>query len=223
MIYLLEARDIQSKNMSKTIRILAFGDSLTAGYYQYGLSYHPYTIRLSALLSSIGASVQIDNKGISGEQVVPWMVQRLERALAHAGPEGYDWTIILGGTNDLAYRRPAERIFHEGLKLMYDQVLRTSSQLVVMTVIENGIHSPDNVEDKPRQDLNVLIRDFAATHAEKHRIHLVDLAQAIPYHSLPNMEQQKMVWDDAVHLTPYGYDQMAENIFRAIQDKLKQP
>ena len=105
------------------MRILAIGDSLTAGYYNHGLSHHPYSLRLLQLISSLDIAVTIDQKGVSGERVVPSMVRRLESLLAEQNSP-YDWMMILGGTNDLATSRPAEQIFNEGLKLMYDMVLR---------------------------------------------------------------------------------------------------
>ena len=47
-------------------RILAFGDSLTAGYFAHGMKFHPYTNRLSNLINtkfgenkcSVGALLQ---------------------------------------------------------------------------------------------------------------------------------------------------------------------
>ena len=205
--------------MSAPVRILAIGDSLTAGYYNSGLNFHPYSLLLTSLFSSIGVAVQFDEKGISGEQVVPWMRQRLERILEETAPSTYDWTLILGGTNDLGWRRPAEHIFQDGLKLMYDRVLQTRSQLVIMTVMEMEYEKPGTRGDKRREDLNDFIRGYAQKHAEKDRILLVDLAQEIPYHRLTDPQERNILWDDGVHLTPAGYDQMAQAIFRTVKQK----
>ena len=205
--------------MSKVIRILALGDSLTAGYYNGGCQFHPYSIQLTNLFSSIGISVHIDEKGFSGEQVVPSMVRRLEKIFTHPDSSPYDWIIILGGTNDLGWRRSAEQIYDEGLKLMYDRVLQTTSHLVIMTVIENAYDAPDTQEDQRRQRLNDLIRKYAETHPEKYRIHLVDLANEIRCHHLTDPQQRSLFWDDDVHLTPAGYDQIANIIFHIIKDK----
>ena len=195
------------------MRVLAFGDSLTEGYYSWGLNYHPYSLRLSKLLDSLGVAATIDQKGISGERVVPSMVRRLEGLLSTS----YDWVIILGGTNDLASGRPAEQIFNQGLKLLYDMVLqRTNAQLVMITVIENGFYPPEHPRDRPRQDLNEMIRNYA----NNPRVHLVDLAKEIRFHHLDDQQQRDLIWDDGVHFKPAGYDLMADAIIRTIKDHL---
>ena len=211
--------------MNKVIRILAIGDSLTAGYYDSGRSNHSYAIHLAELLSSSPTPVEIDEKGISGEKVVPSMARRLQRLLSKSDSSPHDWIIILGGTNDLGYRGSAETVFHQGLKPMYEMVLDSSGKtcrLVVMTVIETGFALPDNRDDKPRQDLNHLIRDYSTNHTERDRIYLVDLDKDIPYHGLQGSRERALIWDDLVHLKPAGYDRMATSIFQAIQKDILQ-
>lgn len=202
--------------MYTSMRILAIGDSLTAGYYQGGFRFHPYSQRLTALFSSIEKPVHIDTEGISGEKVVPSMVDRLEKILRQTNGYAYDFVIILGGTNDLGWNRSAETIFNHGLKLMYDQVLQTKSRLVVMTVIENRVNSPEHPDDQRRQMLNHFIRQYAENHPEKNRIYLADLDREISFHRAPNCQQALLLWDDYIHLTPAGYDRMADVIFHVI-------
>ena len=38
--------------MGSVKRVLAYGDSLTAGYHQHGMAFHPYANRLSAKIGS---------------------------------------------------------------------------------------------------------------------------------------------------------------------------
>lgn len=52
------------------LRLLTFGASLTAGYYQFGLAYHPYAKHLSELFASVQIPTVIDQKDVSGERVV---------------------------------------------------------------------------------------------------------------------------------------------------------
>ncbi|CAF1485624.1 unnamed protein product, partial [Adineta steineri] len=54
-------------------------------------------------------------QGISGERVVPTMVNRMGRLLQ--SNLSYDWIIILGGTNDLLSGLSAEKIFKEGFSI----------------------------------------------------------------------------------------------------------
>ena len=205
------------------MRILAFGDSLTAGYDRYGTAHHPYSLRLSELISSLGIDVTIDQQGWCGELVVSSMVRRLKNVLSKNNSPPYDWVIILGGTNDLGWKRADGSIFHEGLKLMYERVLQQDPrvQLVVMTVIEVEPYPPEHRQDRPRQELNELIRSYTNDHAGKdQRVHLVDLAKEIRYHHVDDFERRDAIWDDGVHLTPIGYDIMADIIFRTIPNHL---
>jgi len=61
-------------------RILAFGDSLTEGYYRNGMGLHPYTIKLEELAKQNGKNCEIVNEGISGN-TVQQMLQRLPAIL----------------------------------------------------------------------------------------------------------------------------------------------
>ncbi|CAF1370521.1 unnamed protein product [Adineta steineri] len=210
---------------SSSLRFLAIGDSLTAGYSDYGLSFHPYSIQLTNLFASVNTPVTVDQHGVSGEHVVPSMVKRLEKLLSNKDKSYYDWIIILGGTNDLGYNKKADKIFNEGLKLMYNMVLENTNQntkLAVMTVIENAHYSPEHRQDKERQTLNTMIRNFAETYEDKTRICLIDLDKNIPYHSIKDINQRNAIWDDLVHLKAAGYDQMGKFIFEEISKKLNQ-
>jgi lysophospholipase L1-like esterase len=72
-----------------TIRILAFGDSLTEGYCMNergGLMFHPYTKELERLLETQFPSLRIEvvNRGVSGELATS-MPHRLEQWLHDPG------------------------------------------------------------------------------------------------------------------------------------------
>ena len=95
-------------------RILAYGDSLTAGFYDHGDGYRPYATRLGELLG-----IRVDHIGLCGYTVAE-MVQafdakqrqdrcgRILPGLAHTlrkakvDNQPYDSVILLGGSNDLA-------------------------------------------------------------------------------------------------------------------------
>ncbi|CAF1516941.1 unnamed protein product [Rotaria magnacalcarata] len=203
----------------KPLNILTVGDSLTAGYHKYGQSYHPYSIHLKHLFDSINKPVSITEKGVSGERVVPSMVKRLRHLLEQS--TYYDWIIILGGTNDFADQRPAERIFKDGLEPMYTMCLnhyQGKAKLVAMTVIENTIFSPTHNADENRQKLNQMIRDYVTQSNDPDRVFLVDLDRGIPYHSVNDTAERRRIWDDTLHLTAAGYDRMATLVFDEIKD-----
>ena len=85
-----------------------------------------------------------------------------------------------------------------------------------MTVIENGFYSPTHHHDRPRQELNELIRNYA----NNPRVHLVDLAKEIRFHQVDDFQQRDAIWDDGVHFKATGYDRMADLIFQAIHPHL---
>jgi lysophospholipase L1-like esterase len=206
----------------RPLRILAIGDSLTAGYYHNGGDYHPYANHLSDLFASAKIPVIVHEKGVSGELVVPFMLQRFKALLANSNHSPYDWIIILGGTNDLGHNSFAKRIFYEGLKPMYDMALRHGqghTKLVVMTVFENAHFSMMDAPEKERQVLNEMIRSYAINHKNHDNVCLVDLDKGIPHYDLNDSNKQEFIWDDKVHLKPVGYDIMATLVFEAIKNK----
>ena len=207
--------------MQSPLRILALGDSLTAGYARFGLVHHPYSVKLHSLFSASNIPVIIDQRGVSGERVVPSMVRRLENFLKQST---YDWVIILGGTNDLGWGGNADQIFNQGLKLMYDMVLQSTNnktKLAAMTVFERSRISPSSADDQERQMLNKMISNYVANYPDQSRICLIDLDKLIPYHSMTDTDQRDSIWDDGLHLTPAGYDQMGSFIYQEIYQKLQ--
>ena len=102
--------------LPKSLRILCFGDSLTAGYTSYGWEFYPYADHLRTGLQHIlsTSDIHVDVAGLSGDQVRGSYLPRIKRACAIAGTP-YDWIIVMGGTNDLGWGQSPENIY-EGLR-----------------------------------------------------------------------------------------------------------
>jgi hypothetical protein len=67
----------------KPLRILCFGDSLTEGYSNYGLTFTPYSDTLlqklkSDLFLSSKYNIAVDTDGMSGDQVTGSFLGRME-------------------------------------------------------------------------------------------------------------------------------------------------
>ena len=106
----------QQARTERIIRILCFGDSLTAGSGRATRITYPYSAKLqerfdnhdkTVLGPSIRPVFRVDNAGIPGERAKEDMLPRLYQTLQGAATK-YSWVIILGGTNDMKkYREDA--------------------------------------------------------------------------------------------------------------------
>jgi lysophospholipase L1-like esterase len=205
------------------LRILAFGASLTEGYYAGGLQFHPYTIRLGQLLRSLFLTVDINNAGVSGEAVLSQtMLPRLKQLLSSsssAGNNHYDWVLILAGTNDIIRDQEKPSRVFEGYKLLIDECHKHQARVLCMTLPETG-YPKGSSDDLQRQEFNRLIRqELISKTNEKDNIVILDVDQFLPYHSLSSNER-KQIWDDEVHLKPYGYDRLGQLIYDTLKNYL---
>lgn len=112
----MAAANATKKSLPKSLRILCFGDSLTAGYTMYGMEHHPYADHLRVGLEHMLASsnIQAEVAGFSGDQVQGSYLNRIKAKCPVTKTRRYDWVIIMGGTNDLAWGQQPEQIY-EGL------------------------------------------------------------------------------------------------------------
>ncbi|KAM0251240.1 hypothetical protein ACHAP5_001837 [Fusarium lateritium] len=195
----------------KTLRILCFGDSLTSGYFSHGLDSRPYARKLEDRLRGTFPEVnfEIDVNGVPGD--VASFNRFYSRMDAVWKNKSYDWTIVLGGTNDIAYGIPAEDIF-DALKKVYDFVLSRERKVLALTVPE--CESKDKSCTASRNDLNKCILKHKDT-----GYYAFDLHSKIPYHSLSE-EARDRYWDDGLHLRDEGYDWMGNHIADALIDIL---
>ncbi|RDA83033.1 hypothetical protein CP532_6886 [Ophiocordyceps camponoti-leonardi (nom. inval.)] len=188
------------------LRILCFGDSLTSGYSGMGhLPSQPYSRSLSAILRAALPAYAFDvvDDGVPGDCVTgPGFRRRLRQAYDGAA-NPYNWVIILGGTNDLAYANEAADIF-DALEACYNLVIARGGSVLALTVPECATKS--SWVDETRRSLN----DKILAHRQKNFFAL-DLFSKIPYHSLQEADRERF-WDDGLHLTPDGYDWMGGHV-----------
>lgn len=147
----------------RSLRILCFGDSLTSGYAQLGSITHPYSQRLATVLSASFPSLNIDahTDGLPGDLVCTAgsrFLRRIEpKFLTKGGGTPYDWTVVLGGTNDLAFQFTAEEIY-KALRDVWDVALSKGGRVLACTVPEAGATGKIGERVKARRDeLNDLI------------------------------------------------------------------
>lgn len=103
-------------------KILCYGDSNTAGYFQRGSQFHPYAKMLSKELQAAGFSADVKHCGLSGltaEELVPKIrAPRIMDVCQHPGSglqyllkqmKPVDLVIIMLGTNDIGKGTDAKR------------------------------------------------------------------------------------------------------------------
>ncbi len=196
----------------KKILIVAFGDNLTAGYQSPGLGKAlpkstPYTDPLKSMidasLEKIGKlrliEVTIYNKGVSGEASSD-LLRRIDSDVIPTKP---NYTIILGGSNDIGWGTEPDEIL-ENLVQMYEKAASAGIEVIACTL-------PSVVGDqtyiKPRLELNELITDYCFDNETVY----VDLFSAT-VDPKTKMLDKKYSSDD-LHLNTAGYQKMAEAIF----------
>lgn len=98
----------------KSLRILCFGDSLTAGYSGYGYFHYPYAKQIRERLKEAlpTTEVAVDVSGLSGDRVIDGQfLHRIKGQCEKAKDSPYDWIIVLGGTNDLGWSERPENVY----------------------------------------------------------------------------------------------------------------
>ncbi|KAL8724206.1 MAG: hypothetical protein Q9166_008084 [cf. Caloplaca sp. 2 TL-2023] len=190
----------------KSLRILCFGDSLTAGYSGYGYFHYPYAAQIREQLKKAlpATDITIDVSGLSGDRVIAGQyLQRIKGMTTKAKDSPYDWIIVLGGTNDLGWGEKSDSVY-EALKEVWTVALDTGANVLALSVLEAAYTSGGAVQR--RNALNSLIRQ----HSED-RWYYMDLCAAVPYFSMTETMRER-IWDDGLHLTMDGYEMMGEAI-----------
>ncbi|KAG1656440.1 hypothetical protein FOA52_006982 [Chlamydomonas sp. UWO 241] len=209
------------------VHILALGDSLTEGMTRRSATnptgFHPYATRLQELLNThhLPRVVEVTQKGVSAERVLATMRRRLERELQGTQDAGfaYVWVLLLAGINDIGAAQHADKIWNDGLLPMYLDVMRHGAKLLAMTCMQTraseiAARADVDVEgprayayEQHRQALNVHIRAYCSSHSGG--CVLLDLDKLVPYVNISAAQRAEM-WDDGIHLTPHGYDHVAD-------------
>lgn len=213
--------------------ILCFGDSLTSGFYNHGRNFHPYSQRLSQLLNSDGRrKYYVKTSGEVGEMAHGSMARRLPQVLGNSSR--FDWVIILGGTNDVAHVKNfgdddsfmtqlinvwQPRIVRD-IEILHEIAHKYGARTVLLTIPETAYEAWPSYKTLwvMRSRLNEDLRNYARR--SQGNVVLCDLAAKVPRHSIPP-QTEALLWNDHLHLTPYGYDKMAEIVYQCLKPYLR--
>ncbi|MGQ9543792.1 MAG: GDSL-type esterase/lipase family protein [Candidatus Bathyarchaeia archaeon] len=197
---------------AKKILVVAFGDSLTVGYQPPKANTPlpkstPYTVPLKRMvddaLEKIGKLKEVNvtfyNKGVAGE-LTSDMLRRFDNDVISVKP---NYTIILGGTNDIGWSVEPEEIM-DNLVQMYEGTSSAGIEVIACTVPSIlGARSLIN----PRVKLNELIKDYCF----ENEIICVDLFSATVDPKTGELDRKYS--SDGLHMNTTGYMKMAETIF----------
>jgi len=195
--------------MSAKYTIVAFGDSLTEGWYDGGYKFHPYTLKLAKLFETEFPGVfEFCNEGVSGETTSE-MEMRLPKVLSKITASGLivSHVIILGGTNDLATEEP--HVIIDNLEKLYKIVHSEKANVIAMTV-------PDAFfKDIPYVAKRKAVNDWIKS---QKNFPVIDLETRIPY---PEKKRSEY-WDDYLHFSQLGYDKIAEILLEETKEYFRE-
>ncbi len=163
----------QVTKAASPIRIVAFGDSLTAGY---GLKpSESFPAQLERILKAKGLSVEIINAGVSGDTTSA-ALERFDWAI----PDGVDAAIVELGANDALRGQPPEQA-----KRNLDKILgRLRSKGI--EVLLAGIPAPRNWGDGYVKAFDTMFAELAQKHGTLLYPFFLDGVAMKPELSLPD-------------------------------------
>jgi acyl-CoA thioesterase-1 len=140
---------------SDSLRLLAFGDSLTAGY---GLAKaQSFTAQLERALADEGLAVTVIDAGVSGDTSAGGLA-RLDWTLAGAADGGPDAAIVELGAND-ALRGIDPRITYENLDAILSEFERRK-----VPVLLAGMRAPPNMGSEYTEAFDGIFPRLAEKH-----------------------------------------------------------
>ncbi|MEO1718615.1 MAG: arylesterase [Pseudomonadota bacterium] len=190
MVMLLTA----SGAYAKTIKIIAFGDSLTAGY---GLPPgDAFPDKLQAALRREGLDVEIINSGVSGDTTAAGLA-RFDWAI----PSDADGVILQLGAND-ALRGLTPDIPRRNLTAILDKLRQRN-----MPVLIAGMLSPPNWGDEYRTAFNGIYPALAKTYG----------APLYPFFLEGVAMEPKLNQSDGIHPNAKGIDLIVAGILPKVK------
>lgn len=176
-----------------------------------GYTSHPYRLKLEQMLAMAFPNLDIEttDDGRPGDTVKFGFLSRMQRHYPPAGrrksEDGFEWTVVLGGTNDLALGIKPEEIFAK-LQEVWDVPLRRKSKVLALTVPEVGVETGREKMDMRRNRLNELIKGY-----KKEGFHVFDLNAAVPFFAMSESDREAF-WDDGIHFTVDGYNLIGNKV-----------
>ncbi|MHA1908464.1 MAG: SGNH/GDSL hydrolase family protein [Candidatus Thorarchaeota archaeon] len=196
------------------MKILGFGDSLTAGTPGYEPGYggdvrsqYGFWLIESARNEGI-TTLQFHNQGVPGE-LATLMAPRIRKLLER---NQYDLAIILAGTNDLGWGRSVDAVF-QSVQRLWNICLELDVRLIACTI------PPIAMEVPHHQALQRNLNEKIIAGEDVPSIHVVDVFSRLASERsllLPVFDS-----GDGLHLSVEGYRAIGELLWKDVVRDLK--
>lgn len=192
--------------MTARIRIVAMGDSTTAGTpgWKSPVEAPPdgagdQTSQYAFWLMEAHPEWDVMNRGVNGERS-DQILARFDRDVLALQPRA---VVIIAGVNDVYQGRPPTHVI-EHLEDMYKRAQRASIAVVAGTIIPYNTATPD-------QNVRMhVVNDWIRSHCEANRhVYFVDTRAAV---AAPHSADLLDDTPDQLHPSPAGYHHMAAAI-----------
>ena len=193
-IFVITGTITLAQDESREVRIVAFGDSLTAGYQLS--SEHSFPTVLQKALRGKGYSVTVVNAGVSGDTSTDGLA-RLDWSI----PDGTDAVILELGANDALRgidstqtRTAIDRMTH---------ILRERNVEILIC----GMLAPPNMGENYSNAFNSIFEEVAEKYDTLYYPFFLDGVAAVPELNL----------DDGIHPNPEGVGVIVERILPVVE------
>lgn len=184
--------------VAKTIRLVALGDSLTAGY---GLAKaDSFTVKLEAALRAKGYDIVVENAGVSGDTVKGGLA-RLDWSV---GPDTDAVLVELGGNDALRGLDPA------ATRASLDSLL-ARLKARHLPVLLAGMQAPRNLGPEYVQAFDSIYPDLARQYD----------AVLYPYFLDGLVGRPELAQPDGLHPNPTGVDMIVARILPSVEALLQ--
>lgn len=188
--------------MGEEVRILAFGDSLFAGYGLKDADGDSYPAKLEAALRARGINARVSNAGVSGDTSAAGR-QRLEFVL-DAQPKTPDLFILELGGNDLLRGLSPEET-RANFTAMLDRLKQRDIAVLIM-----GMRAPPNYGPEYQEAFDALYGELAQKYD----------AQLIPFWLEDIYQEPQLFQDDRIHPTVEGIEELVGSTVDQVADAL---
>lgn len=183
---------------AKTIKIVAFGDSLMAGYQlPQG---EAYPVKLEQALQAKGYDIAMSNASVSGDTTSGGL-SRLDWSI----PDGTDAVILGLGANDALRGLPAD-ITRENIDKMVARLKERKIGVILM-----GMLAPPNMGADYEASFNPIYPEIA----DKYQVH------RYPFFLDGVAGVQSLNISDGIHPNPMGIAVLVEKTLPSVEDLLK--